>query len=110
MSSPPVDAKMSSRRPDYLVAKPGTISGFLFENRHIKLPRTLFHSIEVPLQSVDKRTKTAIQLDFIQLPDLPFRGYRALVGRTLKFPINPKPGYIDGSVYLDGEHEPIDVV
>jgi hypothetical protein len=98
-------------------AKIGTIGGFLFENRHIKLPRTLFHSIEIPLDPFEivhfdgnkKRLKTSLSFEFIQLPDQPFRGYRALVGRTFEFPTNPEEGYIDASIYLCGAHNMIDV-
>jgi hypothetical protein len=97
--------------------KTGTISGFLFENRHAGVPRTLFHSIEVPLAPFDvvgvdgkkRRTKTALIFEFIELPDRPFRGYRALVGRALEFPLNPEPGYIDASIYLCGAHNQIHV-
>ncbi len=100
-----------------LVAKTGTIGGFLFENRHINLRRALFHSIEVPLQPFDlvdydgkkKRTKTTLSFEFIRLPDQPFRGYRALVGRTLEFPPNPEEGYIDASIYLCNAHNMLDV-
>jgi len=100
-----------------LIAKPGTIRGFLFENPHINLSRTLFHAIEVPLEPFvlvgadgeKKRTKTSLRLEFIELPDQPFRGYRALVGRTLEFPLNPEPGYIDASIYLCDAHNALDV-
>jgi hypothetical protein len=98
-------------------AKNGTIGGFLFENRNIKLPRTLFHNIEVPLEPFEivhfdgkkKRLKTSLSFEFIQLPDPTFRGYRALVGRTLEFPTNPEEGYIDASMYLCDAHNTIDV-
>ena len=59
-----------------LIAKTGTISGFLFENPNIDLPRMLFHEIHVPIAPLDlvgpdgkkRRTKTELQLEFIQLP------------------------------------------
>jgi|SoiMethySBSTD1v2_1073268.scaffolds.fasta_scaffold02406_14 hypothetical protein len=100
-----------------LAAGTGTIGGFLFENRYADIPRTLFHEIEIPLdpflledaQGKKRRTKTALRLDFIELPDEPFRGYQALVGRTFEFPANPEPGHIDGSIYLFEVHNPIDV-
>ena len=101
---------------DRLVAKRGTIGGFLFEN--IDLPRTLFHEIVVPnkpflfhdVEGRKKTTKTEFRFDFIQFPDQPFRGYKALVGRTFEFPVNPTPGYIDGSIYLLSAHNSVDVV
>jgi hypothetical protein len=98
-------------------AKTGTIGGFLFENRGIKLPRTLFHTIEVPFAPFDavgadgkkRRTKTALSLEFIELPERPFRGYRALADKTVEFPLNPEPGYVDASMYLNDAHNPVDV-
>jgi hypothetical protein len=32
-----------------------------------------------------------------------------LAGKTYRFPTNPEPGYIDGSVYVSGAHNPVDV-
>lgn len=100
-----------------LIAETGTIGGFLFENRHGGVPRTLFHEIYVPLRPFDlidvdgkkKRTKTELRLEFIQLPDPPFRGYRALIGQTLEFPSNPEDGYIDASIYLCNAHNMLDI-
>jgi hypothetical protein len=31
------------------------------------------------------------------------------IDKTFNFPINPNPGYIDGSVYLAERHNPVDV-
>jgi len=98
-----------------LKARTGTIGGFLFEN--IDLPRTLFHSIEVPLEPFDAldvsgkkaRLETSLVLDFIEFPDPPFRGYRKLVGQTLEFPSNPEDGYIDASIYVCSAHNFVDV-
>jgi hypothetical protein len=100
-----------------LRAKIGTMGGFLFENRHAKVPRTLFHEIHVPLEPFDlvdavgkkRRTKTDLRLEFIQLPDQRFLGYRALVGQTLEFPTNPEEGYIDATIYVCDAHNMIDV-
>ena len=100
-----------------LTARRGTIGGFLFENRHADVPRSLFHAITVPLEPfvvVDlegkkKKTRTDLRLEFIELPDRPFRGYRALVGQTFEFPSNPEPGFIDGSIYLNDAHNMLDV-
>lgn len=53
-------------------------------------------------QAVD----TCIRLDTIALDlDDP----RAQARRTHRFPINPEPGYIDGSIYLLHRHVPLDV-
>jgi len=50
--------------------------------------------------------ETEIGLEFI---DLPGSDLGALAGRTFDFPVNPDDGYIDGSVYLGGVHNPVDV-
>ncbi|PXX41430.1 hypothetical protein [Undibacterium pigrum] len=34
---------------------------------------------------------------------------RRLAGRSFSFPVNPAYGYIDGSVYLQGRHQAVDV-
>ncbi|MFC3604663.1 hypothetical protein ACFOLM_17010 [Deinococcus soli (ex Cha et al. 2016)] len=45
-------------------------------------------------------------LDFIDLPSL---NLNALAGQTFTFPTNPEPGYIDGSIYFVGTHNPVDI-
>ena len=50
--------------------------------------------------------KTSVRLDGV---DLPNSDMRALAGQTLNAPINPEAGYIDGSIYIDGAHHPVDV-
>lgn len=49
---------------------------------------------------------TSLRLDFVRLPsaELP-----DLAGRTLNFPKNPEPGYLDGSLYIEHAHHPADV-
>lgn len=93
----------------------GTISAMLWANENASLPLTLFHAITIPLQPFVAETwegkaryQTSLRLDFIEL-DLPFGGYRALQGRSFRFPRNPQPGYVDGSVYLGGAHNPVNV-
>jgi hypothetical protein len=50
-------------------------------------------------------TDTSIHLTQVALPyDL-----SNCIGKTFNFPINPNPGYIDGSVYLAERHNPVDV-
>ncbi|MBB6563038.1 hypothetical protein HNP48_005755 [Acidovorax soli] len=51
--------------------------------------------------------QTAIRLDGIalELGDL-----RVQAGRQHRFATNPQEGYIDGSMYLQGRHVPVDVV
>jgi hypothetical protein len=50
--------------------------------------------------------RTAIRLDFISLPGTELAD---IAGRRFDFPVNPDDGYIDGSLYLGGAHNPVDV-
>ena len=46
----------------------------------------------------------------IQLDDIAFtNSFKNLLGKTVKFPVNPNEGYIDGSIYLRSAHNPVDV-
>lgn len=49
---------------------------------------------------------TQIRLDCIEIPSLMLAD---LVGKSFTFPINPEDGYIDGSIYIDSAHHPVDV-
>ncbi|NUO76070.1 MAG: hypothetical protein HOQ32_08650 [Lysobacter sp.] len=49
---------------------------------------------------------TSIRLDGI---DLPSNLLRDLAGKSFDFPVNPDDGYIDGSIYLESAHHPVDV-
>jgi hypothetical protein len=48
---------------------------------------------------------TAIRLDSISLAST----LNNMIGKIISFPINPAEGYIDGSIYLKGAHNPVDV-
>ncbi len=48
----------------------------------------------------------SIHLDGI---DLPSSMLKDLAGKSFEFPVNPHDGYIDGSIYLDNAHHPVDV-
>lgn len=50
--------------------------------------------------------ETTVILSEIKLGKLPLH---ALSGKVLHFPINPEPDYIDGSIYLQNAHHPIEV-
>ncbi len=66
-------------------------------------------SITVELAPFDldgELVETKMRLEGVRLPSVEFD---ALCGASFKFPINPQPGYIDGSVYIDGAHHPVDV-
>ena len=65
--------------------------------------------IRIPLDPfrLDGATvKTSVRLDFVRLPDV---RWDALAHQTFQFPQNPEAGFIDGSMYIDGAHHPIDV-
>ena len=66
-------------------------------------------SIEIPLApfTIDGEVvETSIFLGGVSLPTL---DVLKLTGQTFSFPVNPKPGYIDGSVYVQHAHHPVDV-
>ena len=50
---------------------------------------------------------TSIRLDGIELPSVHLK---EIAGKSFSFPVNPAEGYIDGSIYLEGVHHPVDVV
>lgn len=49
---------------------------------------------------------TSLRLDQIILPS---QSLSELAGQRLQYPLNPEEGYIDGSIYINGEHYPVDV-
>lgn len=54
----------------------------------------------------DEQIDTEIRLDSINFNNL---NVQELSGKEFSFPLNPTNGYIDGSIYLEGSHNPIDV-
>lgn len=49
---------------------------------------------------------TSIRLDGIELPSTHLN---ELIGKSFAFPISPEDGYINGSIYLESKHHPVDV-
>ena len=89
--------------------KPGSLTARVFENINIGLPPTLFFDIEIPLEPFEydgETEETTVRLDFIEFK---VGDWRALPGKNFTFPTNPTLGYIDGSMYLAGAHNPADV-
>ena len=87
----------------------GTLTARLFSNEHIGLPLTLFFDIDLPVQPFEfngEPQETSIRLEFIEIP---VGDWREIFGQSFRFPINPEPGYIDGSVYIGNAHNPVDV-
>lgn len=66
-------------------------------------------SLEVllaPFYWQDALVDTSIRLDGIDLPSLHLS---ALAGKSFSFPVNPDAGAIDGSLYLENAHHPVDI-
>jgi hypothetical protein len=64
-------------------------------------------NIHIPISKfvLDKEIiDTAIRLERISLSAT----LNNMIGKTIAFPINPTEGYIDGSIYLKGAHNPVD--
>lgn len=59
----------------------------------------------VPFRLDDEVVDTSIRLDDIALPDT----VEALEQQAFSFPVNPADGYIDGTVYIQSRHNPVDV-
>lgn len=67
-----------------------------------------FFTIFLPITKFvldDEIIETSLRLDGIQLTE----SLSSCIGKTIKFPINPVEGYIDGSIYLRNSHNPVDV-
>jgi hypothetical protein len=66
-------------------------------------------SIEIPLVpfTLDgELVQTSIYLGGVSLPS---PDVLKLAGQTFSFPVNPTPGHIDGSAYVQHAHHPVDV-
>ena len=66
-------------------------------------------SMEIGLHSFElngETVGTSIRLDKIAIPNITLA---SLAGLSFRFPVNPEPGYIDGSIYIDHVHHPVDV-
>ncbi|MBI1770964.1 MAG: hypothetical protein HYR68_01095 [Burkholderiales bacterium] len=62
--------------------------------------------IRLSILIAGEKQQTSIRLDHI--PGLNVDP-RKLAGHSFAFPANPAEGYIDGSMYLQGRHHPVDV-
>jgi hypothetical protein len=66
-------------------------------------------SMEIPIQPFrlhEDQIETSLRLDGINLPSL---APQDLAGKRFEFPVNPHPGYVDGSIYIADAHHPVDV-
>jgi hypothetical protein len=88
---------------------PGQMRAHLYQNPGIGLPPTLFYDITIPLEPFDcgleweeQPVHTEFSLEFIELP---VDDWRDLDGRSFDL----APGDAEGSIYLGGAHNPVDV-
>jgi hypothetical protein len=78
------------------------------------LPGLLFDDslgidIEIPFSPFtldDALVETSMRLDGVILP---MTDLQVLSGQVFHFPVNPEPGYIDGSIYIEHAHHPTNV-
>jgi hypothetical protein len=95
--------------PISLIPNRGVISARVFDNPSIGLKPTLFFDIHIPIVPFawnGETATTSARLDFI---DFKIREWDDLPEKAFPFPVNPSRGYIDGSIYLDHTHYPMDV-
>lgn len=60
---------------------------------------------ELSLDGYSENVDTCIRLDSVRIPVNPVE----LEGKQFTFPVNPMPGYIDGSIYFFAAHNPVDI-
>ena len=60
---------------------------------------------ELSADGYSEQVETSVRMDTINIPVDP----KTLEGNEYLFPVNPEPGYIDGSIYFFAAHNPIDV-
>lgn len=85
-----------------LVALPGTLSGAKGRVK-IEIP---IKSFELLLEEEPTPVETALRMESMNLPSTDLAG---LSGKSFRFPKNPGDGYIDGSIYIEHAHHPVDV-
>lgn len=93
----------------------GKIQAREFENPHKGIAEGLVFAIEIAIvyNVSEKEENGEIKLDFIRLPGIQLNeeqhvNWKDLEQKTYSFPINPTPGYIDGSFYYLS-HNPCDI-
>lgn len=93
-----------------ITPKTGRFLANIFENKTIGIPPTLFFYMYIPIEEMNykgNKENTEIQLEFI---DFKINNLSELENRLFKFPKNPENGYIDGSIYFGGAHNPADAL
>jgi hypothetical protein len=67
-----------------------------------------YYTIIIPTEKFkldEEIIDTKLWFDRVLLSE-PLQSY---IGKTVEFPVNPTEGYIDGSTYLRGAHNPVDI-
>ena len=91
-----------------IIAKSGGLGATVFQNTSLKIAPRLQYWLSVdpsPFKLENALVSTQFRFDRISVDA---KSWKQLAGRTFDFPVNPKDGYIDGSVYLFGVHNPAD--
>ena len=86
----------------------GTLKARLFENSGLGIPLYVWFDIAIPVEPFEfegQSCQTSVLLDFIEIA---VADWRELWGQKFKFPLNPQPGFIDGSMLLGNAHNPAD--
>lgn len=87
----------------------GKMESIIFENKNIGLQRSIFYSLSISLKPFNYESEpvsTSLELEWINLNTTNWRG---LENKEFAFPLNPKAGYIDASIYLSSEHIYVDI-
>lgn len=74
--------------------------------RHGPCGLATIHIALQPFSLQGERVETSLRLDGIALE---LDELRAHENKRYPFPVNPQDGYIDGSLYLQGVHVPVDI-
>ncbi len=95
---------------DFLIAENNqfTVKNFKFLQGEILHQEAYTYTFNIPISAFkldEENVETALRLDFIKLSK-PIENY---IDETITFPVNPNEGYIDGSIYLRGAHNPVDI-
>ncbi len=95
---------------DFLMAQNNhfTVRNFTFIQGTIEHQDEYTYAFNIPISPFEldeENVETSLRLDFIKLSK-PIENY---IDETVAFPVNPNEGYIDGSIYLKGAHNPVDV-
>ncbi|MCP4407938.1 MAG: hypothetical protein GY807_09315 [Gammaproteobacteria bacterium] len=90
---------------NFPVAKIAPIKGSLTGRDGDASIEIFLDPFELSADGYSEQVDTSIRLDTINIPINP----ESLEGKEYLFPVNPTPGFIDGSIYFFATHNPVDV-